>query len=56
LENHTVLRILFEPARKQGKKAHNVFLDCFTKNSAQAQAAIFRNRLKGRNPRRILRC
>jgi hypothetical protein len=42
------LRILFEPARGQGKKAHNFFLDLFTKNTAQAQAALFRSRLKGR--------
>jgi hypothetical protein len=56
LENHSVLRSLFETARRQGKKAHHFFLDLFTKPTAQAQASLYRKPLKGRNPRRILRC
>jgi transposase len=56
LENHSVLRSLFETARRQGKKAHHFFLDLFTKNTAQAQASLYRHPLKGRNPLRILRC
>ena len=30
LENHSVLRSLFETARRQGKKPQNFFLDLFT--------------------------
>ena len=43
LENHSVLRSLFETARRQGRKAHEFFLDLFTKNTSQAQAALYRN-------------
>ena len=43
LENHSVLRSLMETARRQGKKAHRFFLDLFTKNTVQAQAALYRN-------------
>ena len=43
LENHTVLRSLFETARRQGQKPHRFFLDLFTKNTAQAQAALYRH-------------
>jgi hypothetical protein len=55
LENHSVLRSLFETARRQGKKAHAFFLALFTKRLAQAQAALYRKDLKGK-PRPPLRC
>ncbi len=42
LENHSVLRSLFETARRQGKKPQQFFLDLFTKPTAQAQAALYR--------------
>jgi hypothetical protein len=45
LENHSVLRSLFETARRQGKKPHLFFLDLFTKDTAQAQAALYRGNL-----------
>jgi len=45
LENHSVLRSLFETARRQGKKPHLFFLDLFTKDTAQAQAALYRKPL-----------
>ena len=48
LENHSVLRSLFETARRQGRKPHQFFLDLFTKDTAQAQAALYRTPLKGR--------
>ena len=43
LENHAVLRSLFETARRQGRKAHQFFYDLLTKNTEQAQAALYRN-------------
>jgi transposase len=48
LENHSVLRSLFETARRQGRKPHQFFLDLFTKDTAQAQAALYRKPLKGK--------
>ena len=45
LENHSVLRSLFETARRQGKKAKDFFLVLFTKDTAQAQAALYRQPL-----------
>jgi hypothetical protein len=45
LQNHSVLRSLFETARRQGHKPHQFFLDLFTKNTAQAQAALYRKPL-----------
>jgi hypothetical protein len=56
LENHCVIRSLFETAKRQGKKPHTFFLDLFTKDTADAQAALYRKPLisKGRYP--ILRC
>src|SRR5207245_10160916 len=42
LENHSVLRSLFETARRQGKKPHEFFLVLLTKTTAQAQAALYR--------------
>jgi IS1 family transposase len=44
LENHTVLRSLFETARRQGRKPHQFFLDLLTQTTAQAQAALYRDR------------
>jgi len=43
LENHSVLRSLFETARRQGKKVHLCFQDLFTKDTPQAQAALHRH-------------
>jgi transposase len=48
LENHTVLRSLFETARRQGKKAHHFFLDLFTKTTVEAQAALYRKPLQAK--------
>jgi hypothetical protein len=55
LENHSVLRSLFETARRQGKQPHQFFLDLFTKNTLQAQAALYRKNLDAK-PRPPLRC
>ena len=55
LENHSVLRSLFETARRQGKKPHQFFLQLFTKNTVQAQAALYRKPLSSK-PRSPLRC
>jgi transposase len=54
LENHSVLRSLFETARRQGKKPHEFFLTLLTKSTAQAQAALYRHPLC-RRPRPPLR-
>ena len=45
LENHSVLRSLFETARRQGKKPHEFFLALLTKSTAQAQVALYRKPL-----------
>ena len=45
LENHGVLRSLFETAQRQGKKAHHFFQDLFTKTTSEAQAQLYRNPL-----------
>ncbi|HYL97244.1 MAG TPA: IS66 family transposase, partial [Terriglobales bacterium] len=55
LENHSVVRSLFETARRQGNKPHEFFLVLLTKTTAQAQGALYRKRL-GRKPRPPLRC
>jgi len=55
LQNHSVLRSLFETARRQGKKPHEFFLVLLTQPTAQAQAALYRKPLK-RKPRPPLRC
>jgi len=55
LENHSVLRSLFETARRQGKKPHEFFLALLTKPTVQAQAALYRHPLR-RKPRPPLRC
>jgi len=54
LQNHTVLRSLFETAKRQGKKAHEFLLQLFTQTTAQAQAALYRRPLatKTFRPRR----
>ena len=54
LENHSVLRSLFETARRQGKKPHEFFLVLLTKSTTQAQAALYRKPLSQR-PRPALR-
>ncbi len=46
LENHSVLRSLFETARRQGKKPHRFFYVLLTQPTAHAQAALFRKPLK----------
>jgi transposase len=55
LQNHSVLRSLFETARRQGKKPHEFFLALLTQTTAQAQAALYRKSL-GANLRPPLRC
>jgi transposase len=55
LENHSVLRSLFETARRQGKKPHEFFLVLLTQTTAQAQAALYRKPLSHK-PRPPLRC
>jgi hypothetical protein len=55
LENHSVLRSLFETARRQGKKPHLFFWDLFTKDTAQAQAALYQ-KTPGQKPRPTRRC
>jgi hypothetical protein len=55
LENHSVLRSLFETARRQGKKPHEFFLVLLTQTTARAQAALYRKPLAN-TPRPPLRC
>jgi hypothetical protein len=55
LENHSVLRSLFETAKRQGIKPHQFFLDLFTKDTAHAQAALYRKSPAGKL-RTPLRC
>lgn len=55
LENHSVLRSLFETARRQGKKPHEFFRLLLTQTTAQAQAALYRKPLP-RKPRPPFRC
>jgi hypothetical protein len=50
LENHSVLRSLFETARRQGKKVHQFFLDLFTLDTVHAQAALYRRPLPPATP------
>ena len=56
LENHTVLRSLFETARRQGKKAQDFFYKLFTEDTAQAQASLYRNPMTEKQRCSILRC
>ena len=53
LENHGVVRSLFETAKRQCNKAHRFLRDLFTKNTAGAQAALYRNppRKKSASPK-----
>jgi hypothetical protein len=55
LQNHSVLRSLYETARRQGKKPHEFFFVLLTQTTAQAQAALYRKPLAGK-PRPPLRC
>jgi hypothetical protein len=55
LENHSVLRSLFETARRQGKQPHRFFFDLLTRNTVQAQAALYRKTL-GAEMRPPMRC
>jgi len=55
LQNHSVLRSLFETARRQGNKPHQFFLVLLTQNTPQAQAALYRRPLTSK-PRPPLRC
>lgn len=50
LENHSIVRSLFETARRQGKKAQQFLLDLFTKDTAQAQAALYHQAKKAKPP------
>jgi hypothetical protein len=54
LENHSVLRSLFETARRQGKEPLRFFQALFTKDTEQAQAELYRHPLpkKPSPPRR----
>jgi len=56
LENHSVLRSLFETAKRQGKQPHRFFLDLFTKGTADAQAALYRKPLIRSDRSPIQRC
>lgn len=56
LENHTVLRSLFETARRQGKKAQDFFYHLFTENTAQAQASLYRNPIPNQEHGTIRQC
>ena len=56
LENHSVLRSLVETAKRQGKKAQSFLLDLFTKNTAHAQAALYRQPLVKSTQRTVRRC
>jgi len=55
LENHSVLRSLFETARRQGQEPHRFFLCLLTRNTAQAQATLYRNKLNTK-PQLTPRC
>jgi hypothetical protein len=56
LENHSVLRSLFETAKRQDKKAHRFLYDLFTKSTADAQTALYRNPLVAPDRQPVLRC
>ena len=45
LENHSVMRSLYETSRRQGRKPQEFFLDLLTKTTVQAQAALYRKPL-----------
>jgi hypothetical protein len=56
LENHSVIRSLFETAKRQGKKPHRFFLELFTKDTPDAQAALYRKPLINSDRSPTLRC
>lgn len=56
LQNHSVLRSLFETAKRQGQKPQSFFLELFTKTTAEAQAALYRKPLLNSDLNPILRC
>jgi hypothetical protein len=56
LENHSVLRSLVETAKRQDKQPHRFLFELFTKNTADAQAALYRNPPVKPDGRPILRC
>lgn len=56
LENHTVLRSLFETAKRQDKMPHRFLFDLFTKSTANAQVALYRNPLIKPDRQPILQC
>jgi hypothetical protein len=47
---------LFETAKRQDKKPHRFFLDLSTKDTAKAQAALYRHPPATSNQRAIRRC
>jgi hypothetical protein len=55
LENHSVLRSLLETARRQGVPPRQFFQELFTRDTAQAQAALYRKTPAGK-VRPHLRC
>jgi len=55
LQNHSVLRSLFETARRQGNKPHEFFRTLLTQSTTQAQSALYRKPLSAK-PRPTLRC
>jgi len=55
LQNHSVLRSLFETARRQGKKPHEFFRTLLTQSTTRAQRALYRKPLSAK-PRPTLRC
>jgi transposase len=56
LENHSVLRSLLETAKRQDKRPHQFLYSLFTKNTPDAQAALYRNPLVKPDRQPILRC
>ena len=51
-----MLRSRFGTAKRQVKKAQDFFLELFTKDTAEAQAALYRKPLMSSDRRGILRC
>ncbi len=46
LENHSVLRSLFEMTKRQGNKVHQFFQNLFTLSTAEAHAHLYRHPLE----------
>ena len=55
LENHSVLRSLFETARRQGKQPHRALLALFSQPTARAQACLYRRTAQAK-PQPTRRC